>query len=137
MSACAASYSSCRLRWLFGEPASGELLLGAGVDCTNSVAHIEVEACLWSYIDNGESTGNLQNYRQFECGTQTASNKKGEVVLVSGQCSEGQTYRAWVWGRASGANYWFATGGVVSKSWECADAGYGVAREYLEYVLEK
>jgi streptogramin lyase len=134
--ACAASYNKCELHYLFGEPHSGELWLAAGVGCSRSVAHIQVEACFWAWILRG-SKDNYENYNQFGCETQTVGNNRHAGVLTQAECSEGETYRAWVWGRAWGASFWFATAGKVSDTWTCADAGYTVEREYFEYELEK
>jgi YD repeat-containing protein len=134
--ACAAAYNACGLHWLFGEPNAGELWLAAGVGCTHPVAHIQVEACFWAWTTSGSSE-DLKNYHQFGCATETASKTKGEGVIIRAECAEGETYRAWVWGRAWGSNFWFGTGGIVSSTWQCDDAGYGIEREYLEYKLEK
>ena len=72
--ACTASYTTCALHWLFGEPEGGVLAEAVGVRCTGTVSTMRYEACFWSWLDHGSDENN-KNYHQFSCRKGNKSNK--------------------------------------------------------------
>ncbi len=126
--ACAASNGLCALHWKFGEPFEGELWLAVGIHCARS-ARLATEGCFEAWDMKG-SPGNIRNYDQFGC----VKGKGG--VLNTTQCAEGLDYRVWIWGWATGSDFWLRTGGFYSSIWTCQYAADGVAREFLEVETE-
>ncbi len=130
--ACAASNGLCELNWKFGEPFEGELWLAVGIHCARS-ARLAVEGCFEAWDTSG-SPDDIKNYRRLGC----EKSKPGEgFVLTTEQCGEGLDYRVWIWGWATGSDFWLRTGGFYSPIWTCEYAADGVAREFVEVATEK
>jgi hypothetical protein len=127
--ACAASNGLCELGWKFGEPFEGELWLAVGIHCARS-ARLAVEGCFEAWDTKG-NPNDIKNYDQFGC----VKGKGG--TLTSAQCAEGLDYRVWIWGWATGSDFWLRTGGFYSPIWTCEYAADGVAREFVEVETEK
>ena len=92
-----------------------------------------VEGCFEAWDTNG-SPINIKNYDQFGC----EKSKPGEGgVLAKTQCAEGLDYRVWIWGWATGSDFWLRTRGFYSSIWTREYAADGVAREFFEVETEK
>jgi YD repeat-containing protein len=132
--ACMASRIRCGLKSLFGEPNGGELWLAAVVNCNQKVSGIQVEVCFAAWSPHN------QKYEQFRC---NGSKETGETfygtsegpALLSTICAEGLNYKAWAWGDAWGASYWFVAPGQVSGAWKC-EGNYGEGAQEFDELLD-
>ncbi len=123
--ACASSYTTCKLKSLFGEPFEGELWLGAKVTCGRQVSGIQIDLCFYAWLFKG-SKSEISNYKQFGClkegkkkGIRTYNTSSADA-LDQAPCGEGETYRAWAWAYVwEGKSFKWSSSGQLSGQWVC------------------
>lgn len=133
--ACAASATSCSKESLFGEGETGVLWLTLAVTCNRKVSGIQLELQMWwlkpetkkyeMLYHNGSSKNLLGEF---------GSDTSRAASLIKHICSEGYTYKAWVWAYAWGTNYTFKGRAEPSGAWQCEGNWAVYAAEFVEFL---